>query len=280
MNMQKHMRPVLTFFANSVAISIYVNSDTTMLGYYTGDHYVGLYALSVKVYNVIKTMLAAAYTVAVPRLAYFVGQNDKKSVKNVFTSLFSNLTIILLPAGVGLASISREIVLLMGGEEYLEATLTLQILAVALIGAIFGGAITNCLNIPLGREKVNAKATALSAVINVLLNIVMIPVFKQNGAAFTTLVAEFFVAIYCAAEFKNIGDYLDLKEWSRKLLQAVIGCGMVVAITVLVKAFISALVIRVLLIIAGSIVAYGVELILFKNELVFSVLNKFHLIRR
>ena len=280
MNMQKHMRPVLTFFANSVAISIYVNSDTTMLGYYTGDHYVGLYALSVKVYNVIKTMLAAVYTVAVPRLAYFVGQNDKKSVKNVFTSLFSNLTIILLPAGVGLASISREIVLLMGGEEYLEATLTLQILAVALIGAIFGGAITNCLNIPLGREKVNAKATALSAVINVLLNIVMIPVFKQNGAAFTTLVAEFFVAIYCAAEFKNIGDYLDLKEWSRKLLQAVIGCGMVVAITVLVKTFISALVIRVLLIIAGSIVAYGVELILFKNELVFSVLNKFHLIRR
>lgn len=280
MNVQKHIRPILTFFANAVATSIYVNSDTTMLGYFAGNHFVGLYALSVKVYNVIKTMLAAVYTVAVPRLAYFVGQDDKNSVKSVFTALFSNLTIILLPAGIGLASISREIVLLMGGEEYLEATLTLQILSFALIGAIFGGAITYCLNIPLGREKVNAKATTISAVINVLLNIVMIPVFKQNGAAFTTLIAEFFVVIYCAIEFKNIGDYLDLKKWSQNLVQAIIGCGMIFAITALVKVLFSALVTRVILIIAGSVLAYGIELIVFKNELVYSVLNKCHLIKQ
>ena len=147
MEISKHIKPVLTFFANAVATSIYVNSDTTMIGYLIGDHFVGLYTLAVKIYNVIKTMLAAMYTVAIPRLSFFAGQGDKDNIKKIYTALLSNLTIILLPAGVGLAAISREIILIMGGKEYLAATLTLQILSLSLIGAIFLLSITYFLSL-------------------------------------------------------------------------------------------------------------------------------------
>ena len=279
LNLKKHGRPVLMFFANSVATSIYVNSDTTMLGYFSGDHVVGLYALAVKVYNVVKTMLVAMYTVAIPRISFLVGQNDIGNVKKLFTSIFSNLTIVLLPAGVGLAAISREVVLLMGGSEYLDATFTLQVLSIALVGAVFGGAVTYCLNIPLGREKYNMKATAMSALLNVACNIVMIPLFKHNGAAITTAAAEFFVLFYCVLSFKNIREYLDVKNWTKSLVQALIGCITMLIVAVAIKCMVENTVIRIALIITVSLLTYGFELAVARNDLVIRILQKLNLVK-
>ena len=274
LNLKNHSRSVLRFFANSVATSIYVNSDITMLGYFSGDHAVGLYALAVKVYNVVKTMLAAMYTVAIPRLSFFVGQNDTANVKKLFTTIFSSLTIVLLPAGVGLAVIAREVVLIMGGPEYLDATFTLQILSIALVGAIFGGAVTYCLNIPLGREKYNVRATVMSALLNLVCNVFMIPLFKHNGAAITTAVAEFFVLFYSISMFENIVEYLDIKAWRRSLMQALIGCIMILIVAIAIKCMVENAVVRISLIIAISILLYGIELVITKNELAGRILQR------
>ena len=58
----RHLRPMLIFFANHLAITIYVTADTTMLGWMKGDFYSGLYAVSVKVYQCVKSMTAAEAT--------------------------------------------------------------------------------------------------------------------------------------------------------------------------------------------------------------------------
>lgn len=269
----KHIKPILTIFMNSVATSIYVNADTTMLGIFSGDYYVGLYALAVKIYNVVKTMLAAIYTVAIPRISYYIGENNINEVRRIYTSIFTALTIILLPAGVGLAAISKEIVLIMGGVEYLDSVLTLQILAFSLIGAIFGGLFTYCLNIPIRREHINVKATSLGALINVILNMIMIPIFKHNGAAITTLVAEFFVLIYCILKCKDLNNYLDLRELKKKFLHSLLGCATIVLVTFIVKNLLSGIVLRIILIIVLSIIAYGIELIALKNTLAVKVVR-------
>mgnify|MGYP002614872768 CR=1 FL=1 len=274
LEIKKHIKPVLTIFANSVATTIYVNADITMLGLFSGDYYVGLYSIAVKIYNVIKTMLAAVYSVAVPRISFFIGQNDKSKVKQVFTSVCTALTIILLPAGVGLATISREVVIVMGGTEYLDSVLTLQILSFSLIGAIFGGMFTYCLNIPLGREKVNVKATTISAMVNIGLNMVMIPIFKQNGAALTTAVAEFFVLIYCCFSCKDIEEYLDIKAFKSDLLQSLIGCVIIIIVSSIVKYYWKGVLLRIVLVISLSVMLYGLELVLLKNELMLQLLEK------
>ncbi|WP_294001632.1 flippase [uncultured Megasphaera sp.] len=274
LNLKKHLKPILFIFANSVATTIYVNSDTTMLGILTTDSYVGLYIVSVKIYSVIKTILAAFYSATVPRISYYLGINENEKVKKNFTNIFSAMTIILLPCTVGLAVLSREIILIMGGAEYEEATLTLQILSVSLIGAIFGGLITYALNIPLRREKYNVIATVISAGINIGLNFFMIPLFKQNGAAITTAVSEFFVFSFCFFTLKDQDKYIDFKLWSRNLFQAIIGCFIIAVISFSVKIVISNVLFRVVLIFILSIICYGLILLLFKNQLAYSILNK------
>lgn len=274
LNIGKHIRPILTFFINNVATSIYVNADTTMLGYFIGDYSVGLYALAVKVYNVIKSMLSAMYTVVVPRISYHVGRGEDDEVKQIFTSVFSSLIILLLPAAVGLASISNEIVFLMGGIEYVKAALTLQILSIALIGAIVGGAITYCLNIPLGREKITAKATVLSAIINFVFNLVLIPMFKQDGAALTTAISEFFVPIYCIFSFKDLNKFLDIKKVLNDLKYALIGSIMIVIVALTVDGFVENIFLRLIAIVIFSIALYVLELLLVKHSLVVYLLKK------
>lgn len=272
--LKKHIKPILTIFANSVAVTIYVNADTTMIGLLSGEYYVGLYSLAVKIYNVIKTMLAAIYSVAIPRISFFVGQNDKGKVKQVFTSVCAALTIILLPAGVGLATISKEVVIIMGGTEYLDSALTLQILSFSLIGAVFGGLFTYCLNIPLGREKINVKATTISALVNVGLNVVIIPIFKHNGAAFTTALAEFLVLFYCWFSCKDLDDYIDVNLFKKNLFQSFVGCITIFIVSLIVKHYLDGALERVVLVIVLSVIFYGLELVLMKNEIVKQLLQK------
>ena len=92
MLLRKHFKPLLILFANTVAISIYVNFDTTMIGWYKGDYYVGIYTVSAKVYHVLKTMLAAVYVVTIPRLSSFIG---KPSITICCSFCFSIVSIFL-----------------------------------------------------------------------------------------------------------------------------------------------------------------------------------------
>lgn len=67
----------------SVATTIYVNSDTTMLGFMAGDYYVGLYNAATKIYTVLKSLMAACILVSLPRLSNYLalGKYDEYSEK-------------------------------------------------------------------------------------------------------------------------------------------------------------------------------------------------------
>ena len=170
-----------------------MNFDTTMLGWIKGDADVGLYSIAVKIYTIIKGILVAIYAVSLPRLAGYVGQNAFIEYKQIFSRICNYLSLILIPTSVGILCLSNEIMLFMGGRDYIAASFSLQILSVALIFAIYGGLITAVLNITIGKEKENLIATFWGAIINFSLNLFFIPLWGINGAALTTLISELFV---------------------------------------------------------------------------------------
>lgn len=270
----KHIKPVLTLFINAVATKIYMSADTTMLGAMLGDYYVGLYSMAVKIYNVVKHMLAALYSVSIARMSLLIASCDLKGVKKLYTSILVCITLVLVPASVGLIVTSREIILFMGGEEYIDAVLTLQILSIALIGAIYGGAVTYCLNIPLNREKTNMIATSISAAINILLNILLIPRYQQNGAAITTAISEFFVLFYCVFRHRDFTEYVDIKLLMKNFLQAGIGAVLIVLISRFFRATFDNSIMILLGIIITSIFAYCAELLAFRNDFMCSAIKK------
>ncbi len=276
---KKHSKPIFLLFANSVTTSIYVSADTTMIGVFSGDVAVGLYSIAAKVYGVVKKMIVAMYSVTIPRISYHLGNNEHDKVREVYSKLLSNILIVLLPSSCGLICIAKEIILLMGGEEYLGAVSTLRLLSVALLGAILGGTVTYCYNIPFGREKDNVIATCISAAINLGLNFILIPKYKQDGAALTTAISEIFVFVFCISKNKEIIRYLDMKMIFSHLFQSLLGCVTIIVISVTMNGLLffspfNITIIRTVLIIFVSCVIYSIELVLLKNEFAISIIRK------
>lgn len=273
-NFHTHIKPLLVLFANNLAISIYVNFDTTMLGWIEGDYSVGLYSVAVKIYTIAKNILIAIYTVTIPRLAYYFGQGLMQEYKKLYTDLWSYLCLILIPAGVGLSCISEEVIVLMGGAEYSESTLALQILSIALIIAILGGLVTSCLNITIGREKDNLIATVIAALINCGLNFIVIPKFSFYGAAFTTLVAELFTFVFCFIRVPNKSLYMDFEIIKKSLLHAIVGCLPIILTSFFVNQYIMGQLLRLIIIVPVSVILYALTLALMHDRLITLVLGK------
>ena len=53
--LKRHLKPIMIIFASTVATTIYINSDTTMLGFMGTDFEVGIYSVSSKIYKDRKT---------------------------------------------------------------------------------------------------------------------------------------------------------------------------------------------------------------------------------
>ena len=264
-HIKKHIKPVLVFFANAIAVSIYVNIDITMLGWIKGDYDVGLYSLAVKIYVAVKHLLTAVYNVSISRLSYLWGCEKKTEFNHLLTKLFGYITFFLVPATVGLIIVSNDILVLLGGEEYLQTVKTLQVLSFALLFVIYGGLICDCLNVSIGREKDNLLATIIAALLNFLLNLIFIPKLSYFGASITTLISEAFVTCFCILRIPNIKSYFDWQLVLKTFIQSSLGSVLMVVLSFVVKNNVSPPLIRLIIIIPTSIVLYSLFMLIIRN---------------
>ena len=278
-NLRKHIPIMCVFFVNAVAVSIYVSADTTMLGWMVGDSAVGIYSVAVKIYSIIKLMLVAIYSVALPRLSFYFGQEDHESYRKLFSKIVSVLLLLLLPASAGIYALSPQIILLIGGSEYLEGVQSLEILSIALTFAVLGGVLTQCMNISLGKEKINALATIISAFFNVVLNIPFIMYMHENGAAITTAISEAIVFAICAIYGKDaLKEYLDMRVL-KNMLHSTIGVILVIIVCEIVKKQNMGILLTLMFSVFASVVVYGLMLIILRNDAVFDFFKEIRKIK-
>lgn len=273
-NFKKHLKYMLIFFSNNIAVSIYINADTTMLGWMVGDYSVGLYSVAVKVYSILKTLLAAIYVVSLPRLTYYVANDKMLEYKKTATELISSILLILLPCAAGLFCLSKEIILIISGENYLGTIPILQIQSIAIVFAIFGGILTQCMNISLNKEKITLKATLIGAITNIILNLILINKYKEVGAAITTAISELVVFIYCILKFKNIFEYIDKKRIIRNLVTALVESALILIFNSLIQSFELSKWIKILILLLYSLISYTIVLKVSKNDILYNMLKK------
>lgn len=214
----EYKNSILLFFVNSIATIIYMNSDTTILGILKDDYSVGLYSVAVKIYTLVKQVFNAVIATTIPRLAY-LRKNDVKEFENLTKRMLSIVSICTIPAAVGLIILRKEAIILISGNNYLEAAPTLAILSAAIFFGILANIFVNGVLICMGREKYVVKATVVSAVGNAALNFVFIPFLSQNGAAITTLLAEmtvFGMSLYYSKDV--VIHMIDFSEFRNAIL--------------------------------------------------------------
>ena len=90
----------------SATVSIYTSSGTTILGFLSGDEAVGIYAVSAKVYTVIKSIFSSVVLVSIPRISSFLGGENKEKLVETTKNIYSTLLTVTMPAVFGMAVLS------------------------------------------------------------------------------------------------------------------------------------------------------------------------------
>lgn len=270
MNLEKHIKPILIIFASNLSILIFVNSDVTLLGIMKNAYTVGIYSVSVKIYSVLKTVLSASLIVTVPRLAALYGKKKINEYQKTSSDIFNYLIFTTVPAMVGLFMISDDIIVILSGNKFISATPSLRLLSLALIFSISGWFYSECILIPAKLEKIVLISTSVSAIVNIVLNVLLIPDFSENAAAFSTVIAELLnmmiMVIY--------GTRIVRINYFRKNLFSVCIASIGICICCLtVKLLNLGCILETILCIVSSVIVYIILLVLLKNQVLIKQLS-------
>lgn len=269
-DMQKHLKPVLYLFCITITISIYVKSDITVLGFLRNDSDVGIYTLASKIYTIIKSVLNAVITVTLPRISYYLGDMQFENYNNLIRKLRQVLYTLVFPTIIGVYCLSSDIMLLLGGKEYQSGHKALAILCLALFFSVFGGFYSQAILIPNREEKYFFNITLISAIINILLNIVIIPFTGIEGAAITTVIAEVFVLFACQMKAKNYVAMVD----SKGLITIAFGCIAIALTCFTCRMLVTNSLLRVIICVFASVIFYGLILLIGGNSIALICLRK------
>ncbi|MGY3820472.1 flippase [Ligilactobacillus salivarius] len=271
MNLKRHIKPIMIIFASNIAVLIYVNSDITLLGFFKSSYDVGLYSVSVKIYSLVKTVLSSILIVTIPRLSMLWGKEKYEEYFKVLKQIYNVLLILIVPAMIGIISMSKQIILVISGNKYVEASVSLKILSVALIFSIISWLFNECVLIPTKLEKYTFYGTLTSALLNIILNIFFIGKWGINAAATTTVVSELIgmiLSIYFARNIVKIGELVE------NHLGCIVGSVAIYVECSIINIFIYNAFISVIVSIIVSLISYVTILIIFKDKVTVGFIHE------
>ncbi len=180
----------IPLIANSFAGQILSQSDRVMIGRFVGNSAVGIYSTLYTVSTLSQLVWGAINNSFIPYLYKNIDQEDgKRSIKKISTLLLACYGMVCIL----LTFMAPEIIRILATEEYYEAVYIMPPIA----AGIFFMAISNMQsNVLLYHKKSHyiMLATIVGAVLNVVLNAMLIPRFGYAAAAYTTLVGYIVMA--------------------------------------------------------------------------------------
>lgn len=168
-------------------IMIYTRIDQLMLYQMKGDAALGSYSAVVKITEMF-TIIPGAFMASVFPLfsRYFVSSG--RMLEKAYTLSFKYMSAIILPLVVGMCFFAEPVVRLVYGQQYVSAASTLQILMWSEI-FVFVGIVHLNLLISVGLQKMDFLFTSTGAVVNIVLNLILIPRYGIAGAALATVIS-------------------------------------------------------------------------------------------
>ena len=173
---------------SSVLTLVYFKMDTFLLSLMKPATDVGIYSAAYKVFEGLLFFPAAFAGLMLPLMSS-VANSKQEQFKIFFKRALDFLVIATFPIMVGGFVLSQKIVFLIGGAEFLIASLPLKILMVALffvfLGNLFGNAV-----IALDKQKKMVYVYGVGVFISVVFNLIFIPQYSYLATSVVTLVTE------------------------------------------------------------------------------------------
>lgn len=272
----RHLKGVIKLFIPTIATQIYVMIDKTLIGVLIQDTYVsiengveviksysdlenGYYEQAEKIVKMAMTVVTCMGTVYLPRNSYEVAVGNIDNVKqNVYNSIHFTW-MLAIPMVLGFVCIADNFVPWFFGPGYEKCVTLIQLFSPLIL--IIGFSNLCCYQIlaPFKKDYVFIIGSIAGAVINVILNCILIPIMWSYGAVIASLCAEMFVTIFYLICIRKI---IQLSKLFLSSIKYFIAGFCMFGILYVVKAFFDSSILNTFLLVIIGMIVYGLCLII------------------
>lgn len=192
----ENLKPSIMLFIPLFAMSIYHVMDKTMLGAMSTFTQSGYYYNADKIVNVTVGVISGISTVMLPRMTALISSGKKKESDDLFKLSLEGTAMVAIAMAFGIAAIAKEFEPIFFGPGYEDCILLTVVLAPVLIIKSFSFTARYQYLVPHHQEDSYTISVLIGAVVNLVVNCLLIPSYGAMGAVLGTLCAELSACVW------------------------------------------------------------------------------------
>lgn len=214
-DINKHIKPNIILFIPVIAVSLYKMMDKIMLGTMSSVVEVGYYENAEKIVSIPLTIITALGTVMLPRISSILAEGNEKKIHEYIYKSIRFVSFLSFPMWLGLMCIGNTFSILYFGPLFEKTGILIIFLSSTIPFIAFANVLRTQYLIPKEMDKIYIKSVSLGAVTNLILNIILIPIYSSIGACIGTIVAEVTVMLYQSIAVRK---ELDIKRYINSMV--------------------------------------------------------------
>ena len=196
LNLKKHIKGTCEFFVPLIATQIYSQLDKIMLGAITNNVIEnGYYEQARKIVNILILIITSINSVMYSRISVLYAKNKTEEIKEMYQKTFRIIVFMLVPIVIGLWLVSDNFVLWFFGNDYIPVALLMKLSGFLIVFLGIGNFVGMQYLSPTGKQNQMTTVYIFAALINCMLNCILINKYQSVGAIIASIIAEAFSGI-------------------------------------------------------------------------------------
>ena len=270
----RDIKSILQLFLPAMATQIYTVLDKSMIGWLSeGFSENGYYEQAEKIVKVALTAVTSLGIVMIPRISKTYKEGNIEKVNYYMYRSYRFVWMMSIPIMFGFIAVASTFVPVYYGEGYEKCEPLISIFSVLTVFIGLSNVTGMQYFVPIGKQNILTLTVVIGAVVNFILNLILIPFFSSVGASIASVIAEFCV---------TLSGFIYIKKTKRFALKPVFTCswkywiagGVMCGLVFLIKYFLPVKTWALLVLIAAGVVIYFVMLLILRDKFLFEILNK------
>ena len=268
----RHLKPTIALFIPQIAIQVYTLLDKTMIGTIIADKSeVGYYEQAQKVVKMLLTIITSLGTVMLPRIASTFAEGNKEKVRQYMKNSFNMVFILAFPLIFGLIAVSDNFVPFFFGNGYEKVSTLMKVISPIILFIGLSNVTGTQYLLPTKRQKEYTLSVVFGAIVNFIMNSLLIPKYGAIGASIGTVIAEITVTGVQIYYTRKDFNFMKLIKLSKNYILASIVmfvCCFIVSLAV--KSNVASLLVQIIV----GILSYFIVLKIMHDKFLEKMLNK------
>lgn len=271
-HLSKHLKPTINLFIPQIAIQVYTLLDRTMVGtIIPGKDEVGYYDQGQKIIKLLLTIITSLGTVMLPRIANTFENRKKDKILNYMKKSFNMVFLMAFPMIFGIIAVAESFVPVFFGPGYEKVAILMKVISPIILFIGLSNVTGTQYLLPTKRQKEYTISVICGAIINFVMNIILIWKYGAVGASIGTVIAELTVTLI---QMYFVRKDFKLKQIIKASKNYFISSIIMFTICLAVRRFINDNFISVIIqVITGGSV-YIICLLMLKDKFVYEIIHR------